>query len=275
MSKVNTKTTALHHLVLKFFFTLKQVIKSQRSSKNPIIKIPISMLYLIRNSFRYSLHIFIDADYRSSILVELLNSRDVHQTTSLTFMNRYPVIFSACQNYFKEKKDLRILSYGCSTGEEILTLRSYFPSANIVGAEINKRSLKICRKRTVDEKISFIYSTLSEIQKNEPYDVIFSMAVLQRKPHVIAAKGITSLKNIYPFEKFEETIIEFDKLITPGGLLVVHYTQYSLLDTDVAQKYQALGNYNQNDYKEPVFDKNSNLIKNPDPQNSIFIKLHE
>jgi SAM-dependent methyltransferase len=275
MSKVNTKTINLRPFFSQFVVTVKQVIKSQRSSKNPIIKILISSLYFSRNSLKYTLRIFIDADYRSSILVALLNSKNVHQTTPLTFMNRYPVIFSACQDYFKEKKELRILSYGCSTGEEVLTLRKYFSSANIVGAEINKRSLKICQNRTVDEKISFIYSTQSEIQKNGPYDVIFSMAVLQREPHVITAKGITSLKNIYPFEKFEETIIELDKLVTRGGLLVVHYTQYSLLDTDVAPKYQALGKYNQNDYTEPVFDKNSYLIKNPSQQNSIFIKLHE
>jgi hypothetical protein len=54
--------------------------------------------------------------------------------------------------------------------------------------------------------------------------------------------------------------------------MVVHFTQYSLLDTTVASKYKAFGDYNQNNYLSPEFDKNSKLIKNPKPQKSIFIK---
>ena len=127
----------------------------------------------------------------------------------------------------------------------------------------------------MDEKITFIYSTPSEIQKYGPFDAIFCMAVLQRKPHYIEEKGINSLKKIYPFEKFEQQIIELDGLVNPKGLLVVHFTQYSLWDTTIASKYEALGNHNQNDYLSPVFDRNSNLVKNPTPQNTIFIKLHE
>lgn len=99
------------------------------------------------------------------------------------------------------------------------------------------------------------------------------MAVLQRKPHQVEAKGITNLKRIYPFEKFERQIIELDKLVKPGGLLVIHFTQYSFLDTIVASKYKAYGDYNKDDYKSPVFDRSSKLIKKPISQKSIYIKL--
>lgn len=189
-------------------------------------------------------------------------------------MNRYPKIFSACQEYFKGKEDLKILSYGCSTGEEVLTLRRYFPTAQIIGADINKRSLETCRKLPVDDKISFIYSTPSEIQKHGKFDAIFCMAVLQRKPHDVAAKGITNLSKIYPFEKFENQISELDSLVKENGLLVVHFTQYSLWDTSVALKYEALGDYVQDDYSTPVFDRNSELRRNTNPQKSIFVKLN-
>ena len=52
------------------------------------------------------------------------------------------------------RQDIKILSYGCSTGEEVLTLRNYFPNAHIIGAEINKHSLAKCRQLPVDEKIN-------------------------------------------------------------------------------------------------------------------------
>lgn len=257
---------------LEFIRTSKQTVKKHKSSKNPIIKLSISMLYALRNRVKTMIRICTNPDFRSILLLQLLNSKNIHQTTSLTFMNRYPEIFSACRDYFDGKQDLKILSFGCSTGEEVLTLRHYFPTAHIVGAEINKHSLEICRRLPVDEKITFLYSTLSEIQKHGHYNAIFCMAVLQRKPHVIAAKGISSLKKIYPFEKFEQKIIELDELLSPQGLMVIHYTQYSLLDTTVASKYKALGNYNQDDYVSPIFDKNSNIVKNPASQNTIFIK---
>ncbi|MBD8071113.1 class I SAM-dependent methyltransferase [Bacillus sp. PS06] len=254
--------------------TARNFVKEHHSSKNWIIRLGISFAFCLRTTFRTLVRIYKDKDYRAIVTMLFLNKKNVHQTNSLTFMDRYPTIFKACKDYFNHKTDLKILSYGCSTGEEVLTLRKYFPTGHIIGAEINKNSLAICKKLNVDENITFIYSTPKEIEKYGTFDAIFCMAVLQRKPHYIASKGITNLKKIYPFEKFEEQIIELDKLIKPGGLLIVHYTQYTLKDTKVTHKYKALEINNQKDYLSPVFDKYSNLIKDPIPQHSIFIKQH-
>jgi hypothetical protein len=252
--------------------TVKRTVKEYRSSKNPIVRLGASLFHVLWNTVQTSKRLYSDTNFRSIFLLQLLNSENVHQTTSLTYMNRYPAIFSACREYLHGKQDLKILSYGCSTGEEVLTLRQYFPTAYIIGAEINKRSLEKCRNLHIDKKIKFIYSNQDEIQKHGPFDAVFCMAVLQRQPHHIKAKGITSLQKIYPFEKFERQVIELDKLVKPQGLLIIHYTQYSLLDTAIASKYDTLGEYNQNDYLSPVFDKHSNLIETPSPQNSIFFK---
>ncbi|WP_413307880.1 class I SAM-dependent methyltransferase [Bacillus sp. 1P10SD] len=260
-------------LGLQLFGTAKKNIKENRTSERTIIRIVISTLYFLWNAAQTVKRVCFDSEFRSIFLLQLINSRNVHQTTPYTYMDRYPTIFSACSEYLEGKQGLKILSYGCSTGEEVLTLRKYFPNAQIVGADINKRSLAKCKKLPVDNNIKFIYSTPSEIQKHGSFDAIFCMAVLQRKPHYIKSKGISSLKKIYPFEKFEQQIIELDNHVNKDGLLVIHFTQYSLCDTEVAPRYMALGNHNQNDYLTPVFDKNSNLIKNPPPQNSIFIKI--
>jgi SAM-dependent methyltransferase len=255
-----------------FIGTAKKTVRDFRTSKNSIIRIMVSIVYFLWKVGKNTKRICVDKNYRSILFLQTFKSKNVHQTTPLTYMDRYPAIFSACRDYFTGKQNLKILSYGCSTGEEVLTLRKYFPTAQIIGADINKQSLAICKNLPVDENIIFVYSSSSEIQKHGPFDAIFCMAVLQRKPHDIAAKGITNLKKIYPFERFDRQIIEFDELLKPQGLMVVHYTQYSLLDTSVASTYEALGDYNQNDYLSPVFDKNSNLIKNSKPQKSIFIK---
>ncbi|MEH7180540.1 class I SAM-dependent methyltransferase [Neobacillus vireti] len=259
-------------IAMQLIGTAKRMLKEHRSSRNLIIRLGVSCFYVLWNAAQTTRKMFVDSNFRSIFLLRLLNSKNVHQTTSLTCINRYPTIFLACQEYFNGKEDLKILSYGCSTGEEVLTLRQFFPNAQIIGTDINKRSLELCKKLPVDDNITFIYSSPREIEKHGPYDAIFCMPVLQRNPHEVAAKGISNLKKIYSFEKFETQIMALDKLLNQKGLLIVHYTQYSLCDTRVASKYGVLGDYNQNDYLSPVFDKNSNLVKNPPSQNSIFIK---
>ncbi|MEI4884199.1 class I SAM-dependent methyltransferase, partial [Klebsiella pneumoniae] len=84
--------------------------------------------------------------------------------------------------YFSGQPEVRILSFGCSTGEEVLTLRRYFPHASIVGAELNRRSLTICERLNVDDRIQFTFSRHDLIARHGPFDAVFCMAVLQRGP---------------------------------------------------------------------------------------------
>lgn len=255
--------------------SIKKWIKNNYHSKNLITRYMIRGLYFIKK-FTYKTRRFCtDKEFRAVVYMSIFKASKVHQTTPLTFMDRYPVIFSACRDYFKDKNNIKILSYGCSTGEEVITLRNYFNDANIIGAEINKNSLEICRKRVVDDKINFINSTHNEIKRSGKYDLIFCMAVLQRTPDTITKQGVNSLKKIYPFEKFEKQVIELDSYLKKGGLLVIHFSQYSFADTSISAKYKALGNYNQDDYNSAVFDRNSNLINELTSRNSIFIKLKD
>ncbi|MDQ1468817.1 MAG: hypothetical protein QOJ99_297 [Bryobacterales bacterium] len=89
-------------------------------------------------------------------------------------------------------------------GEEVLTLRTYFPTACIVGAEINRHSLSLCRKRKVDDRIVFLELHPAKIRETGPFDAMFCLAVLQRPPMRIVEKRIMNLKGIYAFQKFDE-----------------------------------------------------------------------
>lgn len=248
-----------------------------KHSKHPLVRLavyPLSQGWQLARLMKRSMT---DPNYRSIIRLRLFNRQQVHQTSSTTLLNRYPILFAACHDYLHNRspetqEPLNILSFGCSTGEEVLSLRQYFPNARIVGAEINRRSLAICRSHPVDDKISFIYSSPEEIGKHGPYDAIFCMAVMQRKPLDTARKGIRSLKRIYPFERFQEQIERLDPLVRPGGLLIVHFSQYNVQDTSIAGRYEPLGDYNQDDYQSPIFDRNSDIIDPPVSWNSIHIK---
>src|SRR5262245_47416128 len=107
--------------------SLKQALRARRQSRNVLVRCTIE---LIAAAHRMSLFV-LNRQYRSVALLKLFNPQDVHQTTPDTWMDRYPAVFSACRNYFADRSNLKILSYECSTGEEVLTLRNYFPTAFI------------------------------------------------------------------------------------------------------------------------------------------------
>jgi len=205
-------------------------------------------------------------------MVRWFRPRAVHQTTTRTWLDRYPEIFRACRDYLGHQQELRILSFGCSTGEEVVTLRNYFPTDWITGAEINPRSLAICRSLPVDDRTSFIYSTREAVRARGPYDAIFCMAVLQRTPHAIESAGLTSLKDIYPFERFEQQVSELDAILKPGGLLVIHHTQYRLGDSSLGARYSPLDVSGLPEDRGPVFDRESALLVEGKRAGSIFVK---
>ena len=60
-----------------------------------------------------------------------------HQLVDWTAPNRYPEIFAAAAAAAPDAR--RILSFGCSTGEECVSLAEYFPKSEIIGAEEAKR----------------------------------------------------------------------------------------------------------------------------------------
>lgn len=254
-----------------FCLKIKSWAENCRNSSNPCLGIIGKMMFKIASVLRTAKRCITDKEFRSVTKMQFFHPKKVHQTSQVTFLNRYPEIFSACKQYFQElgRKEIKILSFGCCTGEEVITLRAYFPDAFIIGADINTRSLKICKQRNLDEKILFIKSSDRKIKKAGPFDAVFCMAVLQRTPHVIEDNKVTSLKEIYPFEKFAKQTAELDAYVKKDGLLVVHITQYDFADTDTAVKYIAYGDLG---YSCGLFDKDSRLVDANAKRNSIFIK---
>lgn len=97
-------------------FKIKQWFKNSYNSKNLITKSIVCILYSIKNNLYNINRICTDKEFRAIFYMKTFKSKQVHQTTPLTAMNRYPAIFSVCKDYFNKKENINILSYGCSTG---------------------------------------------------------------------------------------------------------------------------------------------------------------
>lgn len=257
---------------MNYIQKFKNWLKRNRNSSNPFLRFGIRVFDAIVSFVRGTRKLIVDPNARAIMCMKLFHPGRTHQTTEATCMNRYPSIFSGCKAYFGDQEEIRILSFGCSTGEEVVTLRQYFPKAEIVGAEINKHSLHVCRQRNMDEKVHFVDSLPEEIQRFAPYDVIFCMAVLQRTPGLIVDKQITNLEKIYPFEKFESQVTELDGYLKESGLMVIHMSQYDFTDTSVAENYVPYGDYNQDYYGSFVFDKESKRKTVLSRRHSVYIK---
>ena len=252
---------------------IRSALIAQKNSPNAIVRSGVGVLRLGWRTVR-PVHAFLSDDaFRSSVLLKLRFGEAVQQTTTLTWMDRYPVLFAACRERLGDSESLRLLSYGCSTGEEVLTLRRYFPRARITGAEINPKSLAQARQHRVDDRIAFVESRSRSIEPQGPFDAIFCMAVLQRTPHMVEAKKLESLDSVYPFERFDQQLTQLDNVLKPGGLLIVHHTQYVFEHATIAPRYRALEGVPVVPDGGPRFDRRSRLIETPVETSSIFVKL--
>jgi len=175
------------------------------------------------------------SDGRARLRTRLVHGDAVHQTSSDTSADRYPQLFDLAAQLIPDAK--RILSFGCSTGEELLALRRRFPQAEIVGAEINSR----CRRIATGK---FIHDPAIEVVPPHSiegsFDAIFALAVLQREPVKMAEMAVEDLTPFYPFERFDKVVGALVARLRHGGLLCVMHAQYPVEASSAARMLEPI-----------------------------------
>ena len=201
---------------------------------------------------------------RAVLLTRLVHPHRLHQTTPYTCNERYPALFDLAARL--APKATRILSFGCSTGEELVALRRRFPDAELIGAEINPRSRRLAARLVSSDKAAVV---IHPIAVGGPFDLVFALAVLQREPHKIAEMEVDTLKPYYPFERFDSAIRDFAEWIRPGGFLCVFHAQYRVEDSSVARQFEPVPLSPELD--QPLFGPNGRRLDGATAQ-SIFQK---
>ena len=179
-------------------------------------------------------HIFYDVNIDLQKLMDCcpFNSHK-HQISNVTSYDRYPEIFKFLSNLFKQKAD--ILSYGCSKGDELLTLNDlYFKSSNIFGFDVDATIIKQAEKRIADVKNNENNVRILKSINDEKFDIVFVMSVLCKWTQT---KDADNCSIYYSFSDFQNELTKIDSCVKTGGYLVLYNTNYLFSDTAIYDKY--------------------------------------
>jgi hypothetical protein len=212
---------------------------------------------------------------RSEIFYGKIRSHRHHQIYTYTAKDRYPELFGECKKYFldiQSNPSPKLLSFGCSTGEEVFTLGEYMPFASIIGVDINQWCINRCEKKNVHQKYFFYNRNSKKFDNLNDLDAIFCMAVLQRTENRTSANNSRAIE--YTFSKFDSEVLVLHHKLKVGGLFIIDEADFSFLDTQCAGNYEPLQfQNNQILKKRPLFDKNNVKISETQFYYRIFLKI--
>ena len=159
-----------------------------------------------------------------SLLMTQVNQR-IH-----TESHRYPLLFGNLDLMRRRLlgAKVRILSFGCSTGEELMSLAAYFPDDELFGCDVNEGALDKAREvANLLPNCTVFYSDLENLERHGPYDLIFANSVL-----CINTASEKKLKEEFPFSRFETMALMLARLLSDSGILALYNTSYFPSDSD-------------------------------------------
>jgi len=156
------------------------------------------------------------------------------QTNNSTFYGRYWNETHLLRRYVPSDQDLKILSFGCSTGEELVLLKKLFPAARLFGCEHDWSNMLAARGLVGGEATVF-HSDANELVRHGPFDVIVCNSVLMA-PSVAGADGPQGL----PYALWTDIVAQLDAVLTPGGILQVINSNFPFRIHPCAIGYQPL-----------------------------------
>lgn len=163
------------------------------------------------------------------------------QAYSHTLPDRYPWLFEFARANIADSAAAHILSFGCSRGEEVFTLRKYFPAAVIKGIDIEPGNISRCEARARAENaagMTFAVAADTQAEAAHRYDAIFCLAVLCLGDLTVSGAQ-RSDPHLY-FKDFERVVTDFSRCLRPGGILFLLTTNFRFCDTAVSREFDVV-----------------------------------
>lgn len=156
------------------------------------------------------------------------------QTNNGTFFGRYYTETRLLQDYVKDGSYTRILSFGCSTGEELMFMRNLFPQAQLAGCDIDAPSLEQARRQLADDVILFD-SSRHDPADHGPFDLILCNSVLLS--HTVQTpdgpRGLSA-------DLWLDAVSRIGDALRPGGVLQIINSNFPFRLHPCASDYRPL-----------------------------------
>ncbi|MCZ4497862.1 MAG: hypothetical protein JWQ74_415 [Marmoricola sp.] len=176
---------------------------------------------------------------REAAAAKILRPENLFQPYTTTAWDRYPEEFAFVRAAAGDRIE-RILSFGCSSGDELLTLREYFPQARIHGIDVNPLAVRTARKRLRAAGASSVTVARggdASSQTPASYDLVLALAVFR---HGDLNAAPARCDAVLRFADFERTVAGLAACVRPGGLLVLRHANFRFTDCAVASSFEAL-----------------------------------
>ncbi len=166
---------------------------------------------------------------------------NLFQPSVETYPDRYPEIFRFARAQIGDGPHVRLLSFGCSTGEEAFALRRYFPQAEIRGLDINPLSIATAvrrRRASGDRRLSFAVAGSVAGEPLASYDAVFCMAVLRHA--ALSNADVRTSEPHLSFAAVQRTASELLDRVRDGGLLIIQHSHVRFRDTAAFARCEVL-----------------------------------
>jgi chemotaxis methyl-accepting protein methylase len=178
----------------------------------------------------------------SFYLVQLASCLRQNQVSTATSYNRHgPIFREIAELTMGGLNASKVLSFGCSSGLEALTLANvYLHHSLIYAVDVNKTIIEQARNNVrancSENRIVVFDGNIIDPELFGPYDLVTANNVLCRYP----PPKTQPYSEVYPFQMFEDSVETLDKMLRPGGLLMITNGNYRMNDTKVGHKYSIL-----------------------------------
>jgi trans-aconitate methyltransferase len=214
-----------------------------------------------------------DRHYRNAMLVRLERPLGLFQPDNHTVPDRYPELFDIALREIGDGPDRRLLSFGCSTGEEVFALRGRFRAACIDGLDINRRNIAIARARLAaapDDRIVFRAAGSGADLAPSSYDAIFCMAVFRHGS--LGDAVFPRCDHRIRFADFDRTLVDLAASLRPGGLMFIEWSNFRFHDTRAFAQFEAAHAAPQAARPDPIYDRSDRLMPGVTYRDVVFRK---
>lgn len=196
-------------------------------------------------------------------------SLGVLQPYTTTSEDRYPALFDRLAAELAGCDKPRVLSFGCSGGEEVRALRRRLPDAWVVGIDVNPRAL--ARARRKDRHPRSCYLVGDRPPPGEPFDAVLALAVFRHG--VLGEHQPDSCAGVLPFARVAEAFAALDGALRPGGVLAWGNAHFRLGDMPGGERYALIETTDDLDPFEVVYGCDDRRSPIAEDRGGLYRKL--